>query len=91
MVVKIELLKTEYCVFCPQASVIVHKVAKEFGNKVEVKEVYLDKDDTARNRAIELGIFSVPTILINGLPTLTGVPRESLLKDLIKQAIEKGL
>ena len=88
---KIELLKTEYCVFCPQASVIVHKVAKEFGNKVEVKEVYLDKDDTARNRAIELGIFSVPTILINGLPTLTGVPRESLLKDLIKQAIEKGL
>jgi len=91
VVVKIELLKTEYCVFCPQASVIVHKVAKEFGNKVEVKEVYLDKDDTARNRAIELGIFSVPTILINGLPTLTGVPRESLLKDLIKQAIEKGL
>ena len=88
MVVKIEIMKTEVCPFCPQAVQVVNKVAKEFKDKVQVREIYVDRDEKERDRAISLGIMSVPVILINGMPRFTGVPREQMLKEMIEQSLK---
>ncbi len=89
MVVKVELFKTEHCVFCPEASRVLSKVTKEFGSKVDYQELYVDKDQRTLSRAQQLGISAVPVILINGLPRFTGVPRETMVKMMIEQAIKE--
>jgi glutaredoxin len=61
----IEIMKTRSCPYCPAASRIVKKVADEFSDKVKVREIYLDEDQKERERAIELGISSVPIVLID--------------------------
>lgn len=89
MPVEIEIMKTEACPWCPLATEIVKKVAKQFGNKVVVKETYVDKDKEAMKRAKDLGIMAVPVILINGMLRFTGVPREINLKYEIEEEIRR--
>lgn len=89
MPIEIEILKTEACPWCPMATEVVRRVAKEFGSKVVVKETYVDKDPKARERAIELGIMAVPAIIINGMLRFTGVPRDINLKYEIEEELRR--
>lgn len=88
MVVEVEILKTRTCPFCPLATEVVKKVAKEFGDKVKVIETYVDEGKNLE-RAKALGIVSVPTILVNGIIKFSGVPREELLKMVIQEALRE--
>jgi len=87
--VVVEILKTKSCPFCPVATEVVNKVAKEFGDKVAVKEIFIDEDKGGMRRAKGLGIVSVPTILVNGMIKFSGVPRETLLRMVIKEALKE--
>lgn len=89
MVVKIEILKTEDCPFCPMATEIVNKIAKEFGDKVEVIEFLVDKDPEGEKRARFFGVKTVPSIIVNGMLKHVGVPREEILREEVKQALSE--
>lgn len=84
--VKIEILTREGCAFCPAAIEMCRKVAAEFDD-VEITETSIDTED-GEQRAADLGIVAVPTILIDGEPKITGVPREEVLREQIKLFME---
>jgi small redox-active disulfide protein 1 len=84
----IEVMKTSTCSFCPMAIEVVNKVAKEFGDKVNVKILPLEEEENMK-RAKGLGVTAVPVILINGMMRFTGVPKEENLKSAIEQALSE--
>lgn len=81
--VKVEIMTSGTCAFCPPAKEILKKVCKEFGPKVKLVETSIDTV-AGQKRAINLGIRAVPTILIDNEPKFTGVPRERWLRATIK-------
>jgi len=80
--VTIEILTREGCAFCPAAMEICKKVASEFED-VEIIETSIDTEE-GEQKAAALGVVAVPTILIDGEPKITGVPREEILREEIK-------
>jgi predicted DsbA family dithiol-disulfide isomerase len=83
MPVKVEMLISKNCPFCPPAKEIVKKVCKKFGRKVTLVETSIDTKAGAERSRI-LGITTVPTILIENEPKFTGPPREENLEAAIK-------
>lgn len=86
--IKVEIITSGTCPFCPIAKETVSKVCKKLGKKVELVETSVDtKVGAARAKA--LGIVSVPTILIENEPKFTGPPRAENLEAAIKQFLRE--
>jgi predicted DsbA family dithiol-disulfide isomerase len=86
--IKLEIMTSKTCAFCPIALDILRKVAKEFGKDVKLVETNIDTT-RGRRRAARLRITVVPTILIENEPKFTGVPRETFLRSAIKLFIRE--
>jgi glutaredoxin len=68
------------CPSCGKAQRLVKQVAPDYSG-VEVREIrILD----APERVVEYGVFSTPFIVIDGAVAFVGVPRESDLRERLK-------
>lgn len=76
-----------WCTPCKIVGPIVDDLAQEYAGKVKVGKMNVDENQTAS----ELGIMSIPTLLIfkNGQPVDSVVGAQS--KDTIKQKMDKVL
>jgi len=86
--VKVEIITSETCPFCPPAKEIVKKVCKKLGKKVVLVETSINTAE-GEARAQAFGIVSVPTILIDDEPKFTGPPRAELLEAVIKKFLSE--
>lgn len=77
----VEVFTTESCTRCPEAIDRVEALADELGFEVEVVDAEAD-----RGRALEYGVFSVPTVVIDGEELITGVPPVDRLRELVRAA-----
>lgn len=65
----VELFETPDCTRCPQARDLLESLEAEYGFDLEVTDAVEN-----RERALEHGVLSVPTVVIDGETTITGVP-----------------
>lgn len=65
----IELFTTPDCPRCPKAVEVLESLENDFNFRLEITDA-IDN----RPRALKYGVVSVPTIVINGEETITGVP-----------------
>ncbi|MBU5557575.1 MAG: thioredoxin family protein [Candidatus Aenigmatarchaeota archaeon] len=86
--IKVEIMTSETCPFCPPAKEVVKKVCKKFGKRVKLVETSIDTKEGAA-RAEALGITMVPTILIENEPKFTGPPREEHLEAVINHFLSE--
>lgn len=85
--IEIEILKTHSCPWCPVATKLVKKIAKNFRN-VKITETYLETPE-GYAKAMKLGVQNVPTVLLNGNIFSIGVPNEEELKKALERAERK--
>ncbi|NOZ82193.1 MAG: hypothetical protein GXO63_03550 [Candidatus Micrarchaeota archaeon] len=86
--VKVEILKTHTCPWCPVASEVVKSIAREYEN-VDVIETFLETPEGAE-KAKKLGVTSVPTILVEGKIFSVGVPDPDELRKAIEDAVVRS-
>ncbi len=77
----IEVLMTPGCAGCPQAKEVVDEVATAFDG-VDWEEVDISDDPS---RGTELGIMSVPAVVVDGELFGTGVPDRDDLRERVEQ------
>lgn len=68
----IEMFKTESCGRCPAVIDRLSELADE--QEIDLEIVDVEED---RARALQYGIFSVPSVVVGGETTLTGVPSKA--------------
>lgn len=74
---RIDLFVSPFCLGCPSAREVVEGFASVRGD-VEVHEWDLSQDP---GPAVGRGIFATPTVLLDGVDVLTGVPEASDLEE----------
>ena len=80
--IKVEVFTSPTCPHCPAAIKLASEIAKKNPEvELEIVNVW-----TNPQKAVDYGIYAVPTIVVNGKVTFIGAPRES---EFIK-AIEKA-
>ena len=89
--VKIELLFSKTCAYCPAARKMIKKSEKLYPNKLDVLEVDIESVG-GRTRAKIFSVQGTPAIAINGILTFRGVPpsQTALNKEIEKYLSEEA-
>lgn len=81
MMVKVQLVYTKMCSFCPQAKELFRSLKKDY--KFDYEEI--DAATSTGKKLVEkYSIMSVPTIIIDGKFIFTGVPPKEKVIEIIK-------
>lgn len=78
----VQVLMTPGCAGCPQAKKIVDEVVADLEG-VDWEEVDISDDPS---RGVELGIMSVPAVVVAGELFGTGVPNRDKLRERVREA-----
>lgn len=78
---RVQVLMTPGCAKCPETEEVVDEVVAEFDG-VDWEEVDISEDP---GRGTELGVLSVPAVVVDGEVFGTGVPDRDELRDRVQQ------
>jgi len=85
MVVRIDIFTSVFCNHSPGAVNLVKRVAPDFKGQIEWNEISIETNE-GKEKAVTLGIDSVPTFVIDGRVTLVGVPsKDQLVSEITKR------
>jgi len=71
--VKVEMLSSKTCAYCPAARKMIKKSSKLYPNKLDYLEVDIESVG-GKTRAQIFGVQGTPAIAINGILVFRGVP-----------------
>lgn len=84
--VRVEVVTSDACERCEEATRKVHKVVDGVQGDVGELEVRERPVDEHPELVAEHGIMSTPTVIVDGRRVLAGVPSEEDLEDAIERA-----
>lgn len=89
--ITLEVFYSPSCPYCPLAINVVRDVASELKDdiKIHVQEINT-WDPKGQARALQYGIYAVPSIVINGKLSIVGVPDKEKLRRAILSEVKES-
>lgn len=79
----LELFTSPTCPYCPKAREAIGEVVKTMKNALLIEREVTEPENAELAR--KYGIYSVPTLIINGQYRVEGVPRRDELQRFLRQ------